>query len=186
MKGQVRHLTFLQRYADQLFGFEPGALWFDVGNKRDYLEVNKAVLHRRIPLHLPYHEYPWGWMGEQVDIDLNQVTIHPPVVIGHGCTILPGAEIGPNVVLGDGWICHRGSRIRDAVLWRRHEYRGPNGASVPSLSRVREVRENVRVDTAIVVGGVISRDVTGETVDVLPDGTLDIRSLDWVPTGVRP
>jgi hypothetical protein len=43
----------------------------------------------------------------------------------------------------------------------------------------------VLVDTAIVVRGVLSQNVRGQTVDALPDGTLDIRSIDWVPGGAR-
>jgi UDP-3-O-[3-hydroxymyristoyl] glucosamine N-acyltransferase len=121
-------------------------------------------------------------MGEQVEIDFNHVVIRPPVVIGHRCTILPGAEIGPHAVLGDGWICHSGARIRDAVLWGRHGHYA-NGSA--SATAVRAVSENVVVDTSIVVGGVISQDVYGQTVDVLPDGTLDVRDLDWVPSGPR-
>lgn len=185
MTGQASHLGFLKRYSDALFGFEPGALWFDVGHKRDYLEVNKAVLNRRIPFDIPYKQYPWGWMGEQVEMDLNRVTIRPPVVIGDNCTILPGAVIGPNVVLGDGWTCHKRARIKDAVLWRHHPYPDSKGDLTPRLNRIREVGEGVTVDTAIVVGGVISQDVKGETVDVLPDGRLNLRSLDWLPTSVR-
>jgi NDP-sugar pyrophosphorylase family protein len=185
MKGQASHLGFLTRYSDVLFGFEPGSLWFDVGNKRDYLEVNKAVLNQHIPLNIAYKEYPWGWMGEEVEMDLNRVTIRPPVIIGDGCTILPGAEIGPNVVLGDGWTCHRRSKIKEAVLWRHHPYADLDGDLTPRLNRLREVGQGVTVDTAIIVGGIISRDVRGETVDVLPDGTLNVRSLDWLPASVR-
>ena len=185
MKGQAPHLGFLTRYADLLFGFEPGTLWFDVGNKRDYLDVNRAILNRQLPFNIPYQEYPWGWMGEHVDVDLNQVTIRPPVVIGDGCTIRPGAEIGPNVVLGDGWTCHRGSTIREAVLWRDHSYGEWRDATGTGVNGTREVAEGVTIDTAIVAGGAISRDVKEETVHVGPDGQLDVRSLDWLPGGVR-
>jgi NDP-sugar pyrophosphorylase family protein len=184
MRGKIPHLGSLARYADQLFGYEPGALWFDVGNKRDYLDVNAAVLNRTLPLPTPYHEHPWGWIGEQVDIDFSRVVIRAPVVIGHGCTIRPGAEIGPNVVLGDGWTCSKGARIRDAVLWRRYE-RAVSASDPAELNGVREIRENVIVESAIVVRGAISLDVHGQTVDALPDGTLDVRSLDWVPGGIR-
>jgi NDP-sugar pyrophosphorylase family protein len=184
MKGKVPHLGFLTRYADQLFGYEPGALWFDVGNKRDYLDVNAAVLNRTLQLPVAYHEHPWGWMGERVEIDFGRVVIRAPVVIGHGCTIRPGAEIGPNAVLGDGWTCHKGARVKDAVLWKHYEREG-SASGGPELNGVREVRENVVIESAIVVRGAIAQDVSGQTVDSLPDGTLDIRSLDWVPGGAR-
>jgi NDP-sugar pyrophosphorylase family protein len=186
MVGKVPHLGFLTRFKDRLYGYEPGTLWFDVGNKRDYLEVNKAVLNRQIPLDPPYNQYPWGWMGENVEIDFNRVAIRGPVVIGHGCTIFPGAEIGPNVVLGDGWTCHKGSKIKDAVFWPYYDFTGPaHGSPGARISRIREVREGVTIDTAIVVAGIIAADIHAKTVDALPDGDLDIRGIDWVPAGSR-
>jgi hypothetical protein len=123
-------------------------------------------------------------MGEHVEIDFSRVIIRPPVVIGHGCTIFPGAEIGPHVVLGDGWTCHNRARIRDAVLWPYYHFAGGNGQS-PRISRIREVREDVTIDTAIVVAGIIASDVHGKTVDALPDGELDVREIDWIPGGPR-
>ena len=183
--GKVPHLPFLTRYRDRLFGYEPGTLWFDIGNKRDYLEVNKAVLDRRIPVDLPYHEHPWGWMGENVEIDFSSVTIRPPVVIGHDCTIFPGAEIGPHVVLGDGWTVHKRAKLRDAVLWPHYDFGGGSNGQSPRISRIREVREDVTIDTAIVIAGIIASDVHAQTVDALPDGDLDIRAIDWVPSGSR-
>jgi len=183
--GKVPHLKFLERYRDRLFGFEPGTLWFDIGNKRDYLDVNKAALHRQFPLVLPYAEYPWGWMGNRVEIDFDRVTIRPPVVIGSECTVFQDAEIGPNVVLGDGWTVHRKARIRDTVLWRQYGSRRVVENQGVRMSRIREVRESISVDNSIIVGGIISQDVSGATVDVGPDGGLDIRSLDWVPAEPR-
>lgn len=185
MKGKVPHLSFLTRYKDEIFGYEPGMLWFDVGNKRDYLEVNKAVLNKQIYLSLHYDEFPWGWMGENVEIDFAQVTLRPPVVIGHNCTIFPGVELGPNVVLADGWTCHRGVKIRDAVLWPHYNYTSETPDATPRMSRIREVRENVTIDTAIIVGGIITTDIRNKTVDAFASGELDIRSIDWIPSGPR-
>lgn len=184
MRGKVPHLGVFARYGDRLFGYEPGALWFDVGNKRDYLDVNAAVLNRKLPFPVAYHEHPWGWLGEQVDIDFSRIVIRAPVVIGHGCVVRPGTEIGPNVALGDGWTCHTGAKIRNAVLWKHYDRDGSTGGAA-ALNGAREIRENVLVDTAIVVRGVLSQNVRGQTVDALPDGTLDIRSIDWVPGGAR-
>jgi len=185
MVGGVPHLGALTRYKNDVYGYEPGKLWFDVGNKRDYLAVNRAVNERRVAVDLPYVTYPWGWLGDDVEIDFNDVRIVPPVVIGHRCRIGRGAEIGPNVVLGDGWAVFAGARIRDAVLWPHYDY-PPTPNSAPRGSpRAREIREGVRVETAIIVGGVIATNVQEQTVDARPDGTLDVRSIDWVPPGER-
>jgi mannose-1-phosphate guanylyltransferase / phosphomannomutase len=185
MIGRVPHLKFLTRRRSDLYGYEPGTIWFDVGNKRDYLEVNKAVLNGAIELNLPYAQHPWGWMGENVEIDFSRVKINPPIVIGNNCTIFPEAEIGPNVVLGDGWTCHRGAKIKDAVLWPHYDFSAPSINPTPRMSRVREIREGVAIDTAIIVGGIVGSDIRAKTVDLRPNGDLNIRSIDWVPTEER-
>lgn len=183
--GRVPHLSFLTRYNNDVYGYEPGQLWFDVGNKRDYLSVNRAVLEGKLTIDLPYVRYPWGWLGEDVDMDFNDVRIIPPVVIGSRCAIGPGAEIGPNVVLGDGWVVFNDARIRDAVLWPHYNYRSTPTGHLRRSGRIREIREGVHVENAILVGGVISSDVLEQTVDVLEDGTLNVKNIDWVPTGDR-
>ncbi len=185
LKGRIPYLKSLTRRQSDLYGYEPGTLWFDVGNKRDYLTVNNIVLNGQIKVQLPYTRYPWGWMGEQVEIDFSRVTIRPPVIIGNRCTIFPGAEIGPNVVLGDGWTCHKGARLKDAVLWPYYNFKLSSDERRPRVSRITEVREGVVVDTSIIVGGVIVSDIVDKVVDLSPDGDLDIRSIDWVPQGPR-
>lgn len=183
--GGVPHLGGLTRYKNDVYGYEPGRLWFDVGNKRDYLAVNRAVTDRTLTVDLPYAQYPWGWLGEDVDIDVNDVRIVPPVVIGNRCTIGAGAEIGPHVVLGDGWVVSAGAKIRDAVLWPHYNYSLTPTSAPRRSAKIREIREGVQVETAIIVGGVISTNVQAQTVDVRPDGTLDVRSIDWLPAGER-
>ena len=185
MVGRVPHLDFLTRYGRDLYGYEPGRLWFDVGNKRDYLAVNEAVLDGRLPLDLPYSRYPWGWLGEDVEIDFGDARIVPPVVIGNRCTIGAGAEIGPNVVLGDGWAVFAGAKIRETVLWPHYDYPSSPTSAPRRSGRIREIRAGVHVETAIVVSGVVSTDVREQTVDALPDGTLDLKSIDWVPAEER-
>src|SRR5262249_21191 len=109
-------------------------------------------------------------------IDFGRVMINPPVVIGNNCTIFPGAEIGPNVVLGDGWTCHKRAKIKDAVLWPYYNCSTSVNDLNPRMSRIREVREGVVIDTAIIVGGIITSDIIGKVVDLSQDGDLDIRS----------
>ena len=92
-----------------LWGVQYDGAWFDVGQKRDYLRVNKQLLDGTLALNLPYEKLPWGYLGRDVAIDFSQVTIIPPVVIGNQCTVEPGATLGPYAVIGDGWIIARGA-----------------------------------------------------------------------------
>ena len=184
-EAKVPHLKgVLEKYRHSLFGYEPGTKWYDVGNKRDYLNVNTAVLNGDFGLDLPYTRRPWGWIGENVLIDYNSVTIHPPVVIGSGCHIFPGAEIGPNAVIGDGWTIYRNAKVRDSVLWPYYTYGSSVGTENPEL-RERQVREGVVVAGSILVGGIITSDTIEQTVDVLPSGELNVKSIDFVPAGPR-
>jgi NDP-sugar pyrophosphorylase family protein len=185
MVGGVPHLGFLTRYKNDVYGYEPGQLWFDVGNKRDYLAVNRAVTERQVAVELPYAKYPWGWLGDDVAIDFGAVRIVPPVVIGHRCRIGAGAELGPHAILGDGWTVGAGARVRDAVLWPHYDFPPTAGRAPRGSPRSREIRGGIDVDTAIVVGGVIERDVREQTVDPRPDGALDVTGIDWVPPGER-
>jgi mannose-1-phosphate guanylyltransferase/phosphomannomutase len=173
MVGRVPHLSFLARFKDVLYGYEPGKLWYDVGNKRDYLDVNRAVLDESVRISLPYTKYPWGWMGENVQIDFSTTRINAPVVIGNNCVISPGSEIGPHVVLGDGWVVNEQARVRNSVLWPQFDVMASN-------SKTRSIGRKCEVDTAIIVRGDVSVHVKEQTVDVFDDGRLDVKSIDWV------
>lgn len=187
IKGKVRHLEFLTKRKDDIYGYKPGAIWYDIGNKRDYLAVNEAVLQQKIHIDLPYYKYPWGWMGTDVEIDFNKVKINSPIVIGHNCTIFPETEIGPNVVLGDGWVVHRKAKLKNAVLWPHYDYNNKSSNDLtPKISRIREIREGIIIEDSIIVGGIITADIKEKTVDVLCNGELNIRNIDYVPEGQRP
>jgi hypothetical protein len=56
----------------------------------------------------------------------------------------------------------------------------------PKISRIREVREKIEIETSIIVGGVIDKNIKEKTVDVKPNGDLNIRDIDQVPEGPRP
>ncbi len=180
--GRVPHLKWLEKYKEKLYGYEPGTFWFDIGNKRDYLAVNKAILQNEIQIDLPYERYPWGWIGDNVEVNFDEVTIKAPIVIGSNCHIFPGAEIGPNVVIGDGWTIHRGAKIRDSVLWPAYNNSSSN---CNNSTGAREVGENITIENSVIVGGSITSDIISQTADALPNGKLDIRSIDWIPKGPR-
>lgn len=177
--GKVPHLDFLTKRNSDLYGYEPGVPWFDVGNKRDYLAVNRAVLKGEIAIDLPYQKTAWGWVGKSVDIDPSKVSIEGPVLIGDGCSIGDGAVLGPNTVIGDGWKIGANAKIRESVLWPYY------GFGTPVIKRILEVTEGSSVDTAILVGGRIAGDIKEKTVHAAPDGAPQVSAIDWVPSGER-
>lgn len=187
MLGKLKGISLPEDYI--LWGTEYDGLWFDVGRKTDYLEVNKAVLDRKIPVNIPYESFPWGYIGTDTTIDFSKVRIIPPVVIGNGCIIEPGAQIGPYAVIGDEWTIGKGACVKNAVLWKRYSFTGSDGSTIPASERKivdrHIVLRGVTIDECIVVGGTIGENIFQKTVDVLENGDTEIRPIDWVPTGPR-
>ena len=180
-----------------LWGVRYDGLWFDVGRKRDYLSINKSVLDEKIHIDLPYQKLPWGYLGNNVVINFAEVTIVPPVVIGHDCVIERGAKLGPYAIIGDGWTIEKNVSISNSVLWKRYAFFARSGEKIPVRERKlvdrHEVRQGTVIDECIIIGGTITPDLyeSGKnklfekTVDVLENGELQILSIDWVPEGPR-
>ena len=171
-----------------MWGLQYDGLWFDVGRKEDYIDVNKSFLDGEFDLEVPYEKLPWGYLGTNVLIDFAKVTIIPPVIIGNDCIIEPDTTIGPYAVIGDGWRVERRACISNAVLWKRYAY-VTDGYEISAQERQQvdrhEIRSGVSIDTCIVVGGTIEDNLCGKTVDILEDGQLEILPLHYVPSEVR-
>ncbi|MCP3964646.1 MAG: NDP-sugar synthase [bacterium] len=187
MLGRLPHVTLPRDFL--LWGMQYDGEWLDVGQKRDYLRVNEKLLDGEIDVRLPYEQTPWGFLGEDVSIDPDQVTIQPPVVIGDGCVIEDGATLGPYAILGDGWTVEKRARIRNSVLWRRYPYFRDDGSEIPADDRAgvdpHRVAAGVTVEESIIVGGLLDRDLAATTVDVGEDGRVDVLPIDYVPEGPR-
>lgn len=184
--GKLPYVTLPKDFT--MWGLQYDGLWFDVGRKEDYIDVNKSFLDGDFDLEIPYEKLPWGYLGMNVDIDFSRVTIIPPVVIGNGCKIAPGATVGPYAVIGDGWRIGGDAGISNAVLWKPYAYFADD-SSRSGVERTRvdqhEIRPGVRVDKSIVVGGTIADNLQDTTVDVLEDGQIAVFPLDYVPEGPR-
>jgi NDP-sugar pyrophosphorylase family protein len=164
-------------------------LWFDVGRKRDYIEVNKAFLDGDFELEIPYQKTDWGYLGTGVDIDFSKVTLIPPVIIGHNCQIGPGAVLGPYAVIGDDWTIGPQVTIKNSILWPRYAFFTADGAEIPAkeretVDRHRICRE-VILDGCIIVGGDIRESLSQVTADVLQDGSMRVLPIDFIPQGPR-
>lgn len=187
MLGQLPYARLPKDYV--LWGVQFDGPWFDVGNKRDYLEVNKRVLDGIISIPLTYERLPWGYLGTNVEINFSGVEIRSPVVIGNDCIIEPGAVLGPYAVIGDGWVVEKGAEITNSVLWERYPYYREGREKISARHRRlvdrHEVRRGVRVADSIIAGGCIAEDIIGKTVDVREDGHMAILPIDYTPSEVR-
>jgi NDP-sugar pyrophosphorylase family protein len=160
-----------------------------VGQKRDYLNVNEALLNEELDVTLPYEKLPWGYLGSNTIIDFSEVTIIPPVIVGNNCIIEKGATIGPYAVIGDDWRIQRDASVRHSVLWERYSFFTKKGKEISANDRMLQdrhvIREGITVEECIVVGGSIEEDIRKKTVDVDENGDLSMLPIDWVPEGPR-
>ncbi|MCP3978626.1 MAG: NDP-sugar synthase [bacterium] len=164
-----------------LWGIEYDGVWFDVGQKRDYLQVNESVLDGELCVPMPYEKRPWGYVGTDVE-GLDQAKIEGPAVIGSGCRLAPGVELGPYAVIGDGWTIERDVTVSRSVLWGV----ATRPADVaPSAGSTRVLRRGARVHGSIVTGGEVDGEAIDQTID--PDDGTKLRRLpiDYVPEGPR-
>ena len=184
--GKLPYVQLPKGYV--LWGLKFEGSWFDVGNKRDYLRVNRAVLDDEISLPLTYERLPWGYLGTNVEIDFSAVEIHSPVVIGNNCIIEPGTVLGPYAVIGDGWHVERRSVITNSVLWERYPYYAEGKHKITATHRRlvdrHEIR-GVRIEESIIAGGCLEQDTIGQTVDIREDGHMAVLPIDYMPAEPR-
>ncbi len=185
--GRIPYLRLPKDYT--ITGLQFDGPWFDVGTKRDYLEVNKHVLDGVFGVSMPYQRTAWGYLGANVEIDPSKVEIHGPVVIGNNCVVEPGAVLGPYAVIGDGWHIGKGATVRNSVLWERYDCYPDWNTRVPASDRMsvdaHRINAGVLVERSIVAGGLLSADTIDKTVDVRHDGRQIELSIDYVPGGPR-
>jgi NDP-sugar pyrophosphorylase family protein len=187
MLDQLKYISLPKDHI--LWGLQYDGLWFDVGRKEDYLNVNNALMDGEIEIDLPYESLPWGYLGNEVSIDFSKVDITPPEIIGNGCIIKKGTKIGPYAVIGDGWTIEEASHISKSVLWKTYPYIGKGGKEVPVGERKyvdrHQVCRGTIIQECIIVGGIIQGELQRKTVDVSEDGHIEILPIDWVPEGPR-
>jgi NDP-sugar pyrophosphorylase family protein len=184
---KVPYITLPKDYI--LWGVKYDGPWFDVGNKRDYLTVNKRALDGLLDVPMMYERLPWGFLGSNVSMDFSKVTIKAPVAIGNDCVIQPGATIGPYALIGDEWVVEAGADVSDSVLWDRYPFFVDRDTEISAVDRRavdrHEIRRGVHVRESIVTGGCLTQNVSESTVDVREDGELAIVPIDYVPEGPR-
>jgi NDP-sugar pyrophosphorylase family protein len=185
--GRSRRESVGERFP--LWGVQYDGLWFDVGQKRDYITVNERLLDGQLNVPLPYEKTARGYLGANVEIDFSKVTIEPPVVIGNDCVVEPGASLGPYAVVGDGWHIGKGARVSRSVLWERYPYYDEEGRETDAAARESVdkhlIHGGVTVERSIIAGGEVTSDVIEKTVDVGNDGSLRVLPIDYVPEGPR-
>ncbi|MBC7853252.1 MAG: NDP-sugar synthase [Pirellulaceae bacterium] len=186
MLGRLPYAKLSREYL--LWGIEYDGAWFDVGQKRDYLEVHRKLLEGELEADLPLERQPWGFVGTNTTMH-PQARIVRPSIIGNDCIIEAGATIGPYAVVGDGWTVGSDATLKNSVLWERYPYFDETGSEVPVVERTKvdphRVAAGVTIDGSIVTGGQIDRNLQDCTAHVDTAGGLVVLPIDWVPADPR-
>jgi NDP-sugar pyrophosphorylase family protein len=128
--GQEEKIDFSKDIFPQLiddeagiYGFVSDGYWNDVGRPETYLKANYDVLNRNIGPEPPGKCLKEGvgrlgnmWVGEDVKIH-ETARLVGPLVLGDGCVIESGSEVGKNTVLGDNVHLEKNSTIKGSVIF---------------------------------------------------------------------
>lgn len=88
---------------DSLYGYVFEGLWIDIGEPREFLEINKTLLNSLVPLKT--HKMR------------NRGKIEAPVAFDKNVSIGEESVIGPYVVLGRNAIIRNNVRLKDSVVF---------------------------------------------------------------------
>jgi mannose-1-phosphate guanylyltransferase len=97
------------------YSHEIDAYWNDVGSIGEFVQGNLDALRGAIGVEPPAPEVSDGiYAGD--GSDLEGVKVKPPVLIGPGCQVGPGADLHGPVVVVDGCHLGAGAMLRDCVV----------------------------------------------------------------------
>ncbi|MGI8981703.1 MAG: sugar phosphate nucleotidyltransferase [Pirellulaceae bacterium] len=186
MLGRLPYAKLSREYL--LWGIEYDGAWFDVGQKRDYLEVHRKLLEGELEADLPLQQQSWGFVGTNTTIH-PQAKIVGPSIVGNRCILEAGATIGPNAVIGDGWTVGRDAAVKNSVLWERYPYFDESSSELSVAERAKadphRIAAGVTIEGSIITGGQIDRNLQECTAHVDTAGKLVVLSIDWVPADPR-
>lgn len=98
-----------------VYGWHGRGYWCDVGTLERYLEANLAALRREVSLELSGQEVrPGVWIGAEAQVD-PAAQLEPPLLIGDGAWIGPGACLHQCVV-GAGAVVGADSCVERSVV----------------------------------------------------------------------
>ena len=131
-----------------LYAYTTADYWIDLGKPEQYLSAHRDVLAGRMPL-LGLEP---GATGAGASALAGVAKLHLPVHADAGVQVDSAAELGPNLVLGEGCRIKSGAIVHDTVLWDGvtiEEGAIVEGAIVASNA---QIGRNARVGAGSVIG----------------------------------
>ena len=107
----------LQAAGAPFFGFKSKEYWRDVGNLREYREVQGDFFSGEAPLETGLTDRGDGvWLGEQVQI-APDARVEVPCASGYGSQIGTNVHIFAGSVLGQHVVVGAGASVEHSILW---------------------------------------------------------------------
>ena len=100
------------------YGISMPFSWIDIGQTPDYWQATQMMLRGELKfLSMPGTELADGiWAGINLSLDLDRVTLTPPIYIGSSTRIEPGATITGPTVIGRNCLIETRARIGACVI----------------------------------------------------------------------
>lgn len=147
--------------------------WLDIGTPKKLLQANFDIMSGRyLDGTLGYELRPGIWLGQNVRASEKALAaLTGPVVIGDSVTIEDDCQIGPNVVIGRGWVIRAGAKISSSVLFPPYY--------ADRLDHIKIVKPGTIIENSILAGGEIEagEPIVDMVVVVAPDKSLKFSSL---------
>ncbi len=162
----IERETFPQLLASgaKLYAYTTTDYWLDVGRPDQYLQAHHDVLDGKLTL------------GPSADPEAHQgrffragepalpPNIHPPIFLGTGTDLDPGAQVGPYAVIGNNSRIEAGASVKNSILW--------NDVVVYSNAHIADsiLASNVKIGANADIGAnsVIAHDVVVDPDTIVP------------------
>ncbi|CAH0535174.1 UTP--glucose-1-phosphate uridylyltransferase [Vibrio stylophorae] len=108
----------LVRFGLPLYALNMDFQWLDVGSLTDIWEITTEILAGKVKGYpIPGQELrPGVWVGMNSVVSLECCDLKPPIVIGNGCLVEPGATIEGPVVLGSNCKIAEGAQVKNSLI----------------------------------------------------------------------
>jgi mannose-1-phosphate guanylyltransferase / phosphomannomutase len=159
-----------------IYGYVTDGYWEDIGNIEQYLGAQKAALDGEIAgLEIPGRKLRDGvYVGE--DVEIEDDSIEPPVVLGDGVRVASGARVGPHTVIAAGAEVAEGASVARSTVDERTQV--GEGAELDGALVMKDCiigpRARLLEGSALGDGAEIEADATVSSgVGVYPDETVE-------------
>ena len=178
---------------EPIYGAVMSGYWEDVGTLEAYLSAHFDALDHKVGVDLPGFRINEGvFIGEGAEVSPD-ATVVSPSVIGPGCSIEAGCQIGEYTVLGSNVRVQREAVVERSVLHDNVYVGSRSRIHGAVVGRTSSIRNNVRIDEGVVLGdevfvgnnAVVTGGLKVYPFKTIEDGAVVNSSIVWESRGAR-